>query len=788
MAIKRYWATADNTITNAYLENLSTRATGSNMGASDILEVFSIYGQSATASVSNAASSSELSRFLIKFPVTGTNSIESDRTATTIPASGSVNFYLRMFNAPHSQTTPRAFYLSVSPVSASWQEGTGLDMFEYKDLVNGNIGSNWIYANGSTLNSVPTSATATIIGNASLDDASGTSLILVNADASTVTFTTDPTLNFGDVTADLTAAATATIIGNASLDDADGTSFKLVNADGEIITFTTDPTKNFGDTVDETASPFTVNTRDISGGSEVRKATQAFWIACKAAIDAGVLDMTISPTTWGDEEEFTLTQTTVGTDGNTAITLITGVTADGETAFTGGIGQRWRVNTEGISGGSEVRKATQAFWIACKGAIDAGELDMTISPTTWGDEEEFTLTQTTVGTAGNTAITLITGVTADGETAFTGGIPHGTWASPGGDYLTGSNYSVYFDKGTEDIELDITHLVEEWIDGTPIADYGIGVMITASSEASSSTNLTGSTNSYYTKKFFGRTSEYFFKRPYIEARWDSRTKDERGNIYFSSSLMTADENLNTIYFYNYFRGQLRNVPDLGTGQVYVSLFSGSSDDTEPSGDKLELHKDGTHVNDTSKTAMTGGYVSTGIYSASFCLTSSSAAPQTYYDVWWKATTEYHTGSFTATRLKASNYSPDPTYVTAITNLRPEYNRREKSARFRLFVREKDWSPTIYTKASTAISNTTIESASFRVHRVIDNLEVIPYGTGSTLHTLLSYDVSGNYLDLDMNVLEGGYAYGMNFAYYNGAVSQWVEQPETFKFRVEDVED
>jgi hypothetical protein len=40
----------------------------------------------------------------------------------------------------------------------------------------------------------------------------------------------------------------------------------------------------------------------------------------------------------------------------------------------------------------------------------------------------------------------------------------------------------------------------------------------------------------------------------------------------------------------------------------------------------------------------------------------------------------------------------------------------------------------------------------------------------------------------MNVLEGGYAYGMNFAYYNGAVSQWVEQPETFKFRVEDVED
>ena len=43
MAVKRYWAQSDNTITNAFEENLTTRGTGSNMGASDILEVFSIY-------------------------------------------------------------------------------------------------------------------------------------------------------------------------------------------------------------------------------------------------------------------------------------------------------------------------------------------------------------------------------------------------------------------------------------------------------------------------------------------------------------------------------------------------------------------------------------------------------------------------------------------------------------------------------------------------------------------------------------------------------------------------
>ena len=45
MCIKKYIADKDNTITNAFRSNLTTRGTGSNMGASDILEIFSIYGK-----------------------------------------------------------------------------------------------------------------------------------------------------------------------------------------------------------------------------------------------------------------------------------------------------------------------------------------------------------------------------------------------------------------------------------------------------------------------------------------------------------------------------------------------------------------------------------------------------------------------------------------------------------------------------------------------------------------------------------------------------------------------
>ena len=60
--IKQYSASADTTITNAFKPDLINRGTGSNMGAADILEVFSIFGHA-------SSSSDELARTLIKFPI-----------------------------------------------------------------------------------------------------------------------------------------------------------------------------------------------------------------------------------------------------------------------------------------------------------------------------------------------------------------------------------------------------------------------------------------------------------------------------------------------------------------------------------------------------------------------------------------------------------------------------------------------------------------------------------------------------------------------------------------------
>jgi hypothetical protein len=475
MAIKRYFSNADTTITNAYKSNLVTRGVSGNMGQSDILEIFSIFSQV-------NASSSELSRVLINFSI---SELISDRQNKLIPASGSVNWYLKLYNAKHSQTLPKDFTLTVSAVSRSWEEGYGLDMENYSDIGY----SNWNSASSSSV----------------------------------------------------------------------------------------------------------------------------------------------------------------------------------------------------------------------------------------------------------------------------GGIIN--WTSPGGDYLFNTTKTQYFEKGTEDLSVDVTNIVENWISNiTP--SYGFGISLTSSLEQES--------QSFYTKKFFSRGTEFFFKRPTLEARWNSVKRDNRGNFVISSSLASAQDNLNTIYLYNFVRGQLKNIPSVETGSVYVKIY------TDPTGSES--------ISTTPKNPVTGGWVSTGIYSASFALNTTASE---VFDRWFDSTLVrcFYTGSIDLVNIDTQLYSLTNKYVTACTNIKSLYSQQEQ-ARFRFFVRKKDWQPTIYTVATNYIPTEIIESASYKLVRAIDNLEVVPYGTGSSLHTILSYDVSGSYFDFDMNMLEADYMYQIKLAFYDGTTNSWKEQPETFKFRVE----
>ena len=133
MAIKRYVAIADNTITNQYNAALSTQRTSANAGLADSLEVFKIYGQVTNASV-------EQTRILIKFPINETTlpteirTIKQDRDAGILPAKDSVKFFMKLCNVEHPETAPRNFKLVAHPLRRAWDEGLGIDLDEYSDI------------------------------------------------------------------------------------------------------------------------------------------------------------------------------------------------------------------------------------------------------------------------------------------------------------------------------------------------------------------------------------------------------------------------------------------------------------------------------------------------------------------------------------------------------------------------------------------------------------------------------------------------------------------------------
>lgn len=352
------------------------------------------------------------------------------------------------------------------------------------------------------------------------------------------------------------------------------------------------------------------------------------------------------------------------------------------------------------------------------------------------------------------------------------------WTAEGATYLYGDNTSgsIAFDTGLENISFDVSEQVYKWLDAT----NNYGFLLKLPDE-----DVSGS-DSYYTKKFFSRTSEFYHYQPTLEARWDSSRKDNRGNFFVSSSLASAEDNLNTLYLYNVVRGQLSNIPNLVNNTLSVEIYSGS---TGPIGDPLTIVDDAG----ATVTFVTGGVLYEngasvpGVYTASLASTSSI---DTVFDVWHTGSggsrINFYTGSYEPAPPETGQVLHDRQYLTSITNLHNSYSKGQKP-QLRVFIRDKNWSPNIYTVATSEVEANIIEDAYYRVFRSIDNLEIVSFGTGSSNkdYTRLSYDVSGNYFELDTTCLEPGYSYGIQFLYY--LQGQYQEQTEIFKFKIEEEE-
>lgn len=323
------------------------------------------------------------------------------------------------------------------------------------------------------------------------------------------------------------------------------------------------------------------------------------------------------------------------------------------------------------------------------------------------------------------------------------------WFSDGGDFWDGYEKIFHIENGTEDIEVDITDIVEDQINNT-ISRNGIAVMLSHSfEEGNSGIN-------YYTKRFSARSSEYYYKLPCIEARWETVVKDDRGNFYYKSNNLTDEDNIQNIYFYNRINGVLKNLPD--DIIPIVKIYSG----TQLIVDNISSYK-----------------VSTGVYKAPISITGSE--DKTLNDVWYNLNKEYFTGTINAKIRNFDDSYTDSAYVFNIKNLKNIYKNTELPI-FRVFARKKDWDPTIYSIASNEIELLTLNNLYYKVIRIVDNFTVIDYGVSPIPYTKCSYDKNGNYFILDMAFFEPGYSYGIKLMTIENDIRN--EYREIFKFKVE----
>ena len=341
------------------------------------------------------------------------------------------------------------------------------------------------------------------------------------------------------------------------------------------------------------------------------------------------------------------------------------------------------------------------------------------------------------------------------------------WSSSGGDFTVITQS--YLETGLENLEFDVSSYVEEMI--TSSSEYGFLLKLSGSHETES--------RSYYTKKLSARGSEFWFSRPILEARWDDSKIDKRNNFVLSSSILSSSDNLNTLYLFNFWNGQFKDIASLGSNQdsstkIYLKVhqnLSGSSAILLPSGGGVASNGDST---------VTGSWVDVGVYSASFAFNSSSVS--TIYDVWQKIDgTQIHSG----TAITVNPVSLDENYYDSKMNvsmpgLKSEYAPQLQT--FRLSIKERNSNPNLFTVSRAIQEFKFFDNAFYKVSRCSDGLDVIPYGTASlTKHTRLSFDKNGHNFKCDLSILESGYMYQFKFCIYDS--SYFEEFPFDFRFKI-----
>jgi hypothetical protein len=312
------------------------------------------------------------------------------------------------------------------------------------------------------------------------------------------------------------------------------------------------------------------------------------------------------------------------------------------------------------------------------------------------------------------------------------------WTISGSSYLSSSNLtaSQYFESGHEDLDVNISNIVNAWLTGG-LTNNGLVIKYPAAYSALQS--------DFYVKKFFSRNSHATERVPKIAARWEKVIQDDRNNMFYGNS--------GTLYYYRFNNGVAQNV----SGPLFVNIVNSSSVVTQ---------------------TLTATLSSDGIYHASGVMVNYNSATQVYRDVWFSGTSQYFIGNFRANYATGSQFFDYDNCNLDIPNLKT-FRQGEKVI-VRVFIREKDYRPALASYASQTPTPLFMKDSYYQIQNAETEEVIVDFSTGSNKYSKLSYDENGNYFEMWTDSLKPEYIYKVRILVNHKKQTQVFDKEFTFK--------
>lgn len=283
------------------------------------------------------------------------------------------------------------------------------------------------------------------------------------------------------------------------------------------------------------------------------------------------------------------------------------------------------------------------------------------------------------------------------------------WVTPGTDFISSVSASQHFDSGFEDLNLDISNIMNAFLTGG-IPNNGIIVKFPTPYE-------TGSQD-FYVKKFFSQHAVVPERAPRLEARWSDTIEDDRSNIKY--------ENSGSLFYYKFLNGSPQNV----ALPLYANILNSSSAVVQ---------------------TLTASLVEAGIYQISGVFVAPTSSTKTFQDVWFNALGTLFTGTFTPQYATGSESFEYDHLDVIIPNIKSVYGTDERVI-INVFGKLKDYKPAFVKSGSVTPSPLIFNNAYYAILNEETKQTLVDFSTGSVKYSKLSYDENGNYFELWTNSL------------------------------------